>query len=145
MDTVAVREFAIKKLQEARERGTELATVTAARAALSISNSVPVSSSFIFRSSSLAEHEQQLRVPLERKLGKLKRSNDSLRSSLAGRSTGTLDESISKLDLINESLVFTFENIREGSHVTKLLKQQLKDNVAMQNPRHKTFYQKSRS
>ncbi|KAG6954260.1 hypothetical protein JG688_00012452 [Phytophthora aleatoria] len=40
MDTSALREFAFKKLQEARERGTELAAVTAARAASSISSSV---------------------------------------------------------------------------------------------------------
>lgn len=69
MDTSALREFAFKKLQEARERGTELAAVTAARAASSISSSVPVSSSFVFRSqSSTAQQDQTQPVPLEQKL-----------------------------------------------------------------------------
>uniref|UniRef100_M4B3R5 Uncharacterized protein n=1 Tax=Hyaloperonospora arabidopsidis (strain Emoy2) TaxID=559515 RepID=M4B3R5_HYAAE len=69
MDTSALRDFAYKKLQEARERGTELATVTAARAASSISSSVPVSSPFVFRSqSSTAPQESQLPVSLEQKL-----------------------------------------------------------------------------
>lgn len=67
-------------------------------------------------------------------------SNDSLRAALAGSSSGSLDESIYKLDLINESLAFTIENIQEGSHVMKLLNRQLKDSAAMQNPVHKTFY-----
>ena len=69
MDTSALREFAFKKLQEARERGTELAAVTAARAASSISSSVPVSSSFVFRSpSSTAPQELSQPESLEQKL-----------------------------------------------------------------------------
>eukprot|EP00644_Phytophthora_capsici_P005376 jgi/Phyca11/12857/fgenesh1_pg.PHYCAscaffold_1_\ len=111
MDTSALREFAFKKLQEARERGTELAAVTAARAASSISGSVPVSSSFVFRAQSSSEQqEQQLPVPLEKKLKTL------MRAAMAGTSNGSLDECIYKLDLINESLAFTIENIQEGSH-----------------------------
>ncbi|CAH0480803.1 unnamed protein product [Peronospora belbahrii] len=141
MDTSTLREFAFKKLQEARERGTELAAVTAARAASSISSSVPVSSSFVFRSQSSTTQQEQLPVPLEQKLATLKASNEALHAKLAG-SNGTLDESIYKLDLINESLAFTIENIQEGSHVMKLLNRQLKDSVAMQNPAHKTFYQR---
>ncbi|KAG7377083.1 hypothetical protein PHYPSEUDO_012176 [Phytophthora pseudosyringae] len=142
MDTSALREFAFKKLQEARERGTELAAVTAARAASSISSSVPVSSSFVFRAQSSAAQQQgqQLPAPLESKLETLKTSNDSLRAALTDTSSGSLDESIYKLDLINESLAFTIENIQEGSHVVKLLNRQLKDSTAMQNPAHKTFY-----
>jgi hypothetical protein len=71
MDTAALREFAFKKLQEARERGTELAAVTAARAASSI-GSVPVSSSFVFRSQGAAQQqERQQPVPLEHKLESL--------------------------------------------------------------------------
>ncbi|KUF80523.1 hypothetical protein AM587_10003741 [Phytophthora nicotianae] len=69
MDTSALREFAFKKLQEARERGSELAAVTAARAASSISSSVPVSSSFVFRAQSSVEQQQeQLPASLENKL-----------------------------------------------------------------------------
>ncbi|KAH7488150.1 hypothetical protein PRIC1_007730 [Phytophthora ramorum] len=146
MDTAALRDFAFKKLQEARERGSELAAVTAARAASSISGSVPVSSSFAFRSQGAAaqqEQEPELPVPLDQKLQSLKTSNDSLRAVLTGSSSGALDESIYKLDLINESLAFTIENIQEGSHVMKLLNRQLKDSAAMQNPAHKGFYQRS--
>lgn len=69
-------------------------------------------------------------------------SNDLLRAELAGSSPGSMDESINKLDLINESLAFTIENIEEGSHVMKLLNQQLKESASMQNPVHKTFYQR---
>ncbi|POM59863.1 hypothetical protein PHPALM_31349 [Phytophthora palmivora] len=142
MDTSALREFAFKKLQEARERGTELAAVTAARAASSISSSVPVSSSFVFRTqSSAVQQAQQLPIPLDKKLETLKTSNDSLRAALTGRSADVLDETIYKLDLINESLAFTIENIQEGSHVMKLLNRQLKDS-AMQNTAPKTFYQR---
>ncbi|KAL3674141.1 hypothetical protein V7S43_000103 [Phytophthora oleae] len=141
MDTSALREFAFKKLQEARERGTELAAVTAARAASSISGSVPVSSSFVFRAqSSAAQQEPQLPVPLEKKLEALKTSNDAVRAAMVGTSNGSLDECIYKLDLINESLAFTIENIQEGSHVMKLLNRQLRDGATMQNPTHKTFY-----
>ncbi|KAI9986946.1 hypothetical protein PInf_026023 [Phytophthora infestans] len=143
MDTSALREFAFKKLQEARDRGTELAAVTAARAASSISSSVPVSSSFVFRAQSSVGQQQELPVPLEKKLETLKTSNDSLRATLTGTSNGSLDESIYKLDLINESLAFSIENIQEGSHVMKLLNRQLKDSAAMQNPKHKAFYQRS--
>ncbi|KAG2787155.1 hypothetical protein JG687_00013554 [Phytophthora cactorum] len=144
MDTSALREFAFKKLQEARERGTELAAVTAARAASSISSSVPVSSSFVFRAQSSSEQQHdQLPVPLEKKLEALKTSNDSLRATLAGTSNGTLDESIYKLDLINESLAFSIENIQEGSHVMKLLNRQLKDSAALQNTAHRAFYQRN--
>ncbi|POM68020.1 Hypothetical protein PHPALM_15872 [Phytophthora palmivora] len=142
MDTSALREFAFKKLQEARERGTELAAVTAARAASSISSSVPVSSSFVFRTqSSAVQQAQQLPIPLDKKLETLKTSNDSLRAALTGSSADVLDETIYKLDLINESLAFTIENIQEGSHVMKLLNRQLKDS-AMQNTAPKTFYQR---
>ncbi|KAF4044193.1 hypothetical protein GN244_ATG03473 [Phytophthora infestans] len=165
MDTSALREFAFKKLQEARDRGTELAAVTAARAASSISSSVPVSSSFVFRAQSSVGQQQELPVPLEKKLETLSElptdsrvlrgadavvyyvsivietSNDSLRATLTGTSNGSLDESIYKLDLINESLAFSIENIQEGSHVMKLLNRQLKDSAAMQNPKHKAFYQ----
>ncbi|KAE8899490.1 hypothetical protein PF005_g20485 [Phytophthora fragariae] len=145
MDTTALRSFAFKKLQEARERGTELAAVTAARAASSISSSVPVSSSFVFRAqSSAVQQEQQLPVPLEKKLETLKTANDSLRTALTGSSSEALDESLYKLDLINESLAFTIENIQEGSHVMKLLNRQLKDSAAMQNPAHKTFYERAK-
>ncbi|OWZ15120.1 hypothetical protein PHMEG_00011302 [Phytophthora megakarya] len=139
MDTSALRDFAFKKLQEARERGTELAAVTAARAASSIS-SVP-SSSFVFRQNAATQQEQQP-IPLDKKLETLKSSNDSLRAALTGRSSDLLDESIYKLDLINESLAFTIENIQEGSHVMKLLSRQLKDSAAMKNSTHKTFYQR---
>ncbi|ETI31913.1 hypothetical protein F441_21072 [Phytophthora nicotianae CJ01A1] len=144
MDTSALREFAFKKLQEARERGSELAAVTAARAASSISSSVPVSSSFVFRAQSSVEQQQeQLPASLENKLETLKKSNDSLRSTLTGTSSGSLNESIYKLDLINESLAFSIENIQEGSHVMKLLNRQLKDSATMQNPAHKAFYQRN--
>lgn len=74
MDTSALREFAFKKLQEAKERGTELAAVTAARAASSISSSIPVSSSFGFRSQSSTTEQEQLPVPLEHKLAMLRES-----------------------------------------------------------------------
>jgi len=70
-------------------------------------------------------------------------ANDSLRSALTGSSSGSLDESIYKLDLINESLAFTIENIQEASHVMKLLNRQLKDSAVMQNSAHKTFYQRT--
>lgn len=70
-------------------------------------------------------------------------ANDSLRGALTGSESEALDESIYKLDLINESLAFTIENIQEGSHVMKLLNRQLKDSAAMQNPAHKTFYQRA--
>ncbi|KAF1773146.1 hypothetical protein GQ600_2087 [Phytophthora cactorum] len=133
MDTSALREFAFKKLQEARERGTELAAVTAARAASSIP--APCRSS--------EQQHDQLPVPLEKKLEALKTSNDSLRATLAGTSNGTLDESIYKLDLINESLAFSIENIQEGSHVMKLLNRQLKDSAALQNTAHRAFYQRN--
>ncbi|KAG6585091.1 uncharacterized protein IUM83_08392 [Phytophthora cinnamomi] len=143
MDTTALRSFAFKKLQEARERGSELAAVTAARAASSISGSVPVSSSFVFRAqSSAAQQEPTLPVPLDQKLETLKTANDSLRAALTGSSSEALDESLYKLDLINESLAFTIENIQEGSHVMKLLNRQLRDSAAMQNAAHKEFYQR---
>ncbi|RMX65404.1 hypothetical protein DD238_006187 [Peronospora effusa] len=141
MDTSALREFAFKKLQKARERGTELAAVTAARAASSISNSMPVSSSFVFLSQSSTTEQEQLPVPLEHKLAMLKTSNDSLRAELAGSSSGSMDESIYKLDLINESLAFTIENIQEGSHVLKLLNCELKESASMQNALHWTLMQ----
>ncbi|RLN56296.1 hypothetical protein BBJ29_007438 [Phytophthora kernoviae] len=141
--TSALREYAFKKLQEARDKGTSLATVTAARAASSISSSVPVGSSFVFRSQNSASQEQQQPVPLDKKLETLKTSNDSLRAALSGSASESLDESIYKLDLINESLAFSIENIQECSHVMKLLNRQLKDSAAMRNPAHKTFYQRS--
>ncbi|CAI5738802.1 unnamed protein product [Peronospora destructor] len=143
MDTSALREFAFKKLQEARERGTELAAVTAARAASSISSSMPVPSSFVFRSQSsrLSRSSCQCRWNTSWRC-LVKASNDSLRAELAGSSSGSMDESIYKLDLINESLAFTIENILEGSHVMKLLNRQLKESASMQNPAHKTFYQR---
>ncbi|KAF1773100.1 hypothetical protein GQ600_7705 [Phytophthora cactorum] len=68
-------------------------------------------------------------------------SNDSLRATLAGTSNGTLDESIYKVGLINESLAFS--NIQEGSHVMKLLNRQLKDSAALQNTAHRAFYQRN--
>lgn len=137
--TSALRDFAFKKLQEARDRGTELAAVTAARAS-SLSSSVPVGSSFVFRSQNSAQQEQSDPLSLDKKLEALKTSNDALRTALTGPSEA-LDESIYKLDLINESLAFTIENIQEGSHVMKLLNRQLKDSAAMKNSAHKTFYQ----
>ncbi|RLN89370.1 hypothetical protein BBJ28_00012948 [Nothophytophthora sp. Chile5] len=147
--TSALREFAFKKLQEAREKGTTLAAVTAARAS-SLSSSVPASSSFVFLSqTSAAQPEPQLPVPVEKKLEALSAfaliecgSNDALRAALTGTSSEALDESIYKMDLINESLAFTIENIQECSHVMKLLNRQLKDSAAMQHPAHKTFYQR---
>lgn len=39
-------------------------------------------------------------------------SNDFLRDSLAGNATDRLDGAIYKMDLINESLAFTIENIQ---------------------------------
>ncbi|KAF1780887.1 hypothetical protein GQ600_17530 [Phytophthora cactorum] len=145
MDTSALREFAFKKLQEARERGTELAAVTAARAASSISSSVPVSSSSssVLRAR-LSSNTISCQCRWRRSSRRLvKTSNDSLRATLAGTSNGTLDESIYKLDLINESLAFSIENIQEGSHVMKLLNRQLKDSAALQNTAHRAFYQRN--
>uniref|UniRef100_M4B3R6 Uncharacterized protein n=1 Tax=Hyaloperonospora arabidopsidis (strain Emoy2) TaxID=559515 RepID=M4B3R6_HYAAE len=69
-------------------------------------------------------------------------SNDSLRAALAGSSSGPVDESIYKLDLINESLAFTIENAQGSSHAMKLLHRQMKDTADMDNPEHKTFYRR---
>ncbi|KAF1330982.1 hypothetical protein FI667_g4722, partial [Globisporangium splendens] len=121
--TSALREFALKKLTEAKQKGATLATATAATAA-SITNNVPTSTSFVFRSNA-AQQQTHKDVSLETKM-------DSL--------TERLDTSIYKMDLINESLAFTIENIQECSHVMKLLNRQLKDSAAMKNEANKTFY-----
>ncbi|CEG42465.1 uncharacterized protein PHALS_12740 [Plasmopara halstedii] len=143
MDTSSLREFALKRLQEAREHGTELATLTAARAASSISKSLPVSSSFVFRAqgSEKPEFEQQP-LSMEKKLSSLKAAHDLLRASSTGTS-GAMDEITSKLDLINESLAFSIENIQEGSHMMALVKRQLKDNADMKCPSQIEFYQRN--
>ena len=69
-------------------------------------------------------------------------SNDSLRAALTGSSSGPVDESIHKLDLINESLAFTIENVQGGSHTMKLLHRHIKDTAAMQNQKHQAFYRR---
>ncbi|TDH68762.1 hypothetical protein CCR75_009193 [Bremia lactucae] len=132
MDTTSLRYFALRKLQEAKERGTELAAFTAARAASSINLSVPDSSSFVFRAQNSAgkQPDQQQLLPLK-KLESLKKFNDSLRARLLNKS---MDECIYKLNLINESLAFSIENIQEGSHVMKLLNRQFRDTAAMEYP-----------
>jgi multidrug resistance efflux pump len=54
----------------------------------------------------------------------------------------TLEESISKLDSINESLAFTIENLQETTHVMSLASRQLKDLESMANDLDGHFYQK---
>lgn len=67
--TSALREFARKKLTEAKQKGATLATATAA----SISSNVPTSTSFVFRSnaSSAQQQNQKADVSLEKKLDTL--------------------------------------------------------------------------
>lgn len=71
--TLALREFARKKLTEAKAKGATLATATAA----SLSNSVPTSTSFVFRSSATQQQTTTASTfaPLDDKL-------DALRTSL---------------------------------------------------------------
>lgn len=67
--TSALREFARKKLTEAKQKGATLATATAA----SISSNVPTSTSFVFRSQATAQQQQHPKedVSLEKKLDAL--------------------------------------------------------------------------
>uniref|UniRef100_K3WIJ1 Uncharacterized protein n=1 Tax=Globisporangium ultimum (strain ATCC 200006 / CBS 805.95 / DAOM BR144) TaxID=431595 RepID=K3WIJ1_GLOUD len=133
--TSALREFALKKLTEAKQKGATLATVTAA----SITSNVPASTSFVFRSNA-AQQQTQKDVSLETKMDSLKEANEFLHDSLTAHAAERLDASIYKMDLINESLAFTIENIQECSHVMKMLNRQLKDTAAMKNEANKTFY-----
>ncbi|DBA01702.1 TPA: hypothetical protein N0F65_010353 [Lagenidium giganteum] len=136
--TSAFREVAMKKLSEAKQKGATLATATAATAA-SIKSNVPASTSFVFRTSMTAQAPTD--VSLEAKLDQLRDTNNALRRHLAEHPTTTLDASINKLDLINESLAFTIENIQECAHVIKLLHRQFKDVAALQSELDTSFYQ----
>lgn len=78
--TSALREFARKKLTEAKQKGATLATATAA----SISSNVPTSTSFVFRSQTVAAQQTQNPkedVSLEKKLDALSTSLFIVRSS----------------------------------------------------------------
>lgn len=77
--TSALREFARKKLTEAKQKGATLATATAA----SISSNVPTSTSFVFRSQTAAAQTQNPKddVSLEKKLDALSTSLLIVRSS----------------------------------------------------------------
>ena len=67
--TSALREFALKKLTEAKQKGASLATATAATAA-SITSNVPTSTSFVFRTNAPQQQTQE-DVSLEKKLDAL--------------------------------------------------------------------------
>ncbi|TYZ59447.1 hypothetical protein PybrP1_012786 [[Pythium] brassicae (nom. inval.)] len=144
--TLALREFARKKLSEAKQKGATLATATAA----TLSSSVAAAPApFVFRSPASQQSQpppvDRRRASLDRKLETLHHTNDFLHESLTGSATAaapadSLDGAVYKMELINESLAFSIENIQECAHVMKLLNRQLRDSAAMKDEAHKTFY-----
>lgn len=146
--TSALREFAFKKLQEAKQKGATLANASAATASATLadtaaslsklSSSAPVASAggFTLRTHSPSAPPQPSAVPTrEQHLRKLRTdgyiaaevsssswtdllivcsggANSDVRTAVAASSSAALSESVYKMDLINESLAFTIENIQ---------------------------------
>ncbi|GLE03794.1 hypothetical protein PINS_up012696 [Pythium insidiosum] len=144
--TASFREFALKKINEAKAKGATLATVTAATAAHIKSNvnvAVPAPASFVFRSSqSSATALEKKEVPLEKKIVQLRESNAALKKAATDHPTDTMERGIYKMDLINESLAFTIENLQECSHVMKMMHRQFRDLSAMHSDHEPQFYRR---
>ncbi|KAJ0399849.1 hypothetical protein ATCC90586_005391 [Pythium insidiosum] len=114
--TASFREFALKKIHEAKQKGATLATVTAATAAHIKSNvnvAVPATSAFGFRSQvSAPTPRDRKELPLDKKIAQLRESNAALKKAATEHPTDTMERGIYKMDLINESLAFTIENLQ---------------------------------
>jgi hypothetical protein len=134
--TSAFREFALKKLNEAKQRGATLATVATASISSNVNVAVPATAtSFVFRSNATRQHEKEP-LALDRKLSVLRalsspiykcsmelfthcrdewhagEANAALKKTASDHATETLDDAVSKIDLVNESLAYSIENVQ---------------------------------
>ncbi|TMW56219.1 hypothetical protein Poli38472_008867 [Pythium oligandrum] len=143
--TSAFRDFALKKLNEAKQKGATLATVTAATAAsISSSVQVPGPTAFVFRGNGNREQLTTSELSVDKKIAMLKDANGALKQAARQHPSETLEASLYKMELINESLAFTIGNVQECSHMMKMMHRQFRDLGSMQQSDDRFFYRKDR-
>nr|CCA22786.1 AlNc14C168G7929 [Albugo laibachii Nc14] len=119
----AFRTFARKKLQEAKEKTATIVNVTASKAS-TLKAAVP-STSFGFYSKSREAKDETQDFSQSDLMQELQRANSRMGISLDAFGVDTMSDTMSNLDSINASLIFTVDKLKEYEQTLNVFQRQL--------------------
>ncbi|CCI41454.1 unnamed protein product [Albugo candida] len=117
------RTFARKKLQEAKEKTASLVNVTASKA--STLKAVVPSTSFAFYSKAQEAKNDTQDFSQSDLMQRLQHANSQLSVTMDAFGVDTMKNTLSNLDSINDSLIYTVENLKEYEQTLKVFQRHL--------------------